>query len=281
MFDDRLKGVAFTRSWSFLLPRAGVVVKLAEGGDAYANVARGMREPFFRNIYDPQDFYATGPADLNPEDVWNVEAGTSWRRGGWRLRANAYWMHFRNEIVYAGALDDNGVPVYGNGARSRRLGLEVDAGASLRRGIGVDAALSLARNTFLRFREHDWEGGTAVYDGNRVAGFPAAMASIAAHADVGAGRVTLVLRHVGRFYLDNTQNAGRVNPAWTTADAAAKVPLPARKLGRLGPGQWSLDLRVHNLFDRRYTTFGYVDGGVPLFIPAAGRNVYAGLAMGW
>jgi len=281
MFDDRLKGVAFTRSWSFLLPRAGVVVNLAEGGDAYANVARGMREPFFRNVYDPQDYYATGPADLDPEDVWNVEAGTSWRRGGWRLRANAYWMHFRNEIVYAGALDDNGVPVYGNGARSRRVGLEVDSGVNVGRRVGVDAALSLARNTFLRYREHDWEGGAAVYDGNRVAGFPDVMGSITARADVGPARVTASLRHVGRFYLDNTQRADRVNPAWTTVDATAKVPLPARILGGLGPGQWALDVRVHNLLDRRYTTFGYVDGGVPLFIPAAGRNVYAGLSLEW
>ena len=27
-----------------------------------------------------------------------------------------------------------------------------------------------------------------------------------------------------------------------------------------------------NLLDARYTTFGYVDGGEGLYIPAAGRN---------
>jgi len=281
LFDDRLKGVAFTRAYGFVLPRAGVVVKLADGADAYATAARGMREPFFRNIYDPQDYYATGPADLDSEDVWNVETGTSWRRGRWRARANAYWMHFRNEIVYAGALDDNGVPVYGNGARSRRLGLEVDAGATVSSRIGVEAAVSLARNTFLRYREHDWEGGTAVYDGKRAAGFPGVMASAAAHANLGPARVSLSLRHVGRFYLDNTENAGRVNDAWTTADAVARVGLPARALRTLGLDRWALDLRVNNLLDRRYTSFGYVDGGVPLYIPAAGRSVYAGFSLGF
>ena len=132
-----------------------------------------------------------------------------------------------------------------------------------------------------RYREHDYEGGTAVYDGNRVAGFPDVMASVSAHADIGASRVSMALRHAGRFFLDNTESADRVNPAYTTVEAAAKVPLPARATGKLGPGRWALDLRVNNLFDRRYTSFGYVDSGVALFIPAAGRNVYAGLALGF
>ncbi len=279
MSEDRLRGVAFTRSYGFVLPRAGVVVKLGAGGDAYATAARGMREPFFRNLYDPQDYYATAPATLDPEDVWNLEAGTSWRRERWRLRANAFWMDFRNEIVYAGALDDNGVPVYGNGARSRRRGLEVDGSVSLPARIGVDAALSVARNTFVRYREHDFEGGTAVYDGNRVAGFPDVMASASAHADIGASRVSMALRHAGRFFLDNTERTDRVNPSYTTVDAAAKVPLPVRVTGMLGKGRWALDLRMNNLLNRRYTSFGYVDSGVALFIPAAGRNVYAGLAL--
>jgi iron complex outermembrane receptor protein len=190
-------------------------------------------------------------------------------------------MDFRNEIVYAGALDDNGVPVYGNGARSRRRGLELEGSLTLPARVGVDAALSLARNTFVRYREHDFEGGTAVFDGNRVAGFPDAMASVSAHADIGASRVSLALRHAGRFFLDNTESADRVNPAYTTVDAAAKLPLPARATGKLGKGRWALDLRVNNLLDRRYTSFGYVDSGVALFIPAAGRNVYAGLALGF
>jgi len=35
------------------------------------------------------------------------------------------------------------------------------------------------------------------------------------------------------------------------------------------------------VFDARYTSFGYVESGVALFIPAAGRNAYAGLTVGF
>ena len=277
--DDRLKGMAFTKTFNFVLPRAGAVVKLGPSSDVYVNVARGMREPFFRNLYDPQDYYST-PVSLAPEDVWNVEAGASVRRPAWRVRGNLYWMNFLNEIVYAGALDDNGVPNYGNGARSRRRGFEVDGSMTVAPHIGIDAALSVSRNTFTRYREFDFEGGAAIYDGNRVAGFPDAMASVAAHADWGASRISVAARRVGRFYLDNTQAARLVNRAYTVVDASGKIALPVGLAHALGCRRLELDLRLNNLFDRRYTTFGYVEGGEALFIPAARRHVYAGLTFG-
>jgi iron complex outermembrane recepter protein len=278
--DDKLKGVTLTAPYTFVLPRAGAVLKLAAHGEAYVNVARGMREPFLRNIYDPEDYYGT-VVSLDPEDVWNVETGTSWRGATWRLRANAYWMKFLNEIVYAGALDDNGVPVYGNGARSRRLGAELDGGWTITGRLSADAWLSIARNTFTSFREHDFEGGVAVYDGNRVAGFPDVMGAVSLRADLGPHRVSASLRHVGRLYLDNTQTASLVNPSYTTVDLSARIALAPLLRRAQGLERTALDLRVNNLFDARYTSFGYVDTGVALFIPAAGRNVYAGLTVGF
>ncbi|MEW5984388.1 MAG: TonB-dependent receptor [Acidobacteriota bacterium] len=277
--DDRLKGMAFTRDFRFVLPRAGAVVTLGSSGHVYVHVARGMREPFFRNLYDPQDYYAT-PAALDPEDVWNVEAGVSLRQSSWRLRANTFWMNFLNEIVYAGALDDNGVPIYGNGARSRRQGVEIDGSLTLAPRVGIDATLAVSRNRFTRYREFDFEGGAAVYDGNRVAGFPDVMASIVAHATIGRSRVSLAARRIGRFYLDNTQDDARVNRAYTSVDAVAKVALPERLARGTGCSRIDLDVRVNNLFDRRYATFGYVDDGLPVFIPAARRAVYVGLTFG-
>jgi iron complex outermembrane recepter protein len=278
--DDQLKGVAFTTPYTFVLPRAGAIVKLAPAGEAYVSVARGMREPFFRNLYDPQDYYST-IVPLDPEDVWNVEAGTSWRGSSWRVRANGFWMNFLNEIVYAGALDDNGVPIYGNGAKSHRLGAEVDGGWNVTKRFGADAWLSLSRNTFSDYREHDFDGGVAVYDGNRVAGFPAVMGAVSVRADIGPSRLSASVRHVGAFYLDNTQNGSLVNPSYTTADLSARIMLSALFRGSRGLGRTSLDLRVNNVFDARYTSFGYVESGVALFIPAAGRNAYAGLTVGF
>jgi iron complex outermembrane receptor protein len=279
MSEDQLKGVTFDAPYTFVLPRAGLLFQLGEASNAYVGVARGMREPFFRSLYDPQDYYST-PVTLDPEDVWNVEAGLSVARARWRARGNVFWMDFLNEIVYAGALDDNGVPIYGNGATSRRLGFEADASWAVAPWLTLDGALSLSRNTFTEYREYDFEGGSIVYDGNRIAGFPDVMGSLAARSQWRGHQFSALLRFAGRFYLDNTERADRANPAYAVADVAARLAIPTTWGGTVGPATLGLDLRVNNVFDEEYTSFGYVDG-VPLYIPAAGRNLYAGLTVGF
>jgi iron complex outermembrane receptor protein len=292
IYDDRLRGVAFDERYDFLLPRVGAVLRLADGFEAYAGVARGMREPAFRQIYDPQDYYGTR-VSLDPEDVWDWEAGVSIRRPEWRVRANLFSMRFANEIVYAGALDDNGVPVYGNGAKSHHRGLEADASWTPTSRFGLDASLALSRNTFTDYREFGWDGGEVVYDGNRIAGFPDLLASLTARCEARGVRMSLTLRHVGKFYLDNSEDnrldpeareeAGYVplvNPAFTALDLAATAPLPRALSDALGLGRLDAEARLNNAFDEEFTSFGYVDGGTPLFIPAAGRSVYVGLSLG-
>lgn len=298
MSKDRVKGMAFSETYDFLLPRAGAVWTLGEGSEAYLAVARGMREPAFRTIYDPQDYWGAR-VRLDPEDVWDWEAGISLRRPTWRLRANAFWMDFGNEIVWAGTLDDSGVPVYGNGARSLHRGVELDGSWQPFHKLGLDGALTLSRNTFTRFREVVDAETSNIYDGNRIAGYPDQMVSLTARTELAGVRLALTGRWVGRFYLDNTEDnrrtpaernvpgyVRRINPAFTVLDLSAGLPVPRTWTRAAGLGPSELELRVNNLLDRRYTTFGYVDwdddlGRLdPRFTPAATRSVYVGVNLG-
>jgi iron complex outermembrane receptor protein len=289
---DKLKGVAFTDTYDFLMPRFGALYHLDPGTDLYFNVARGMHEPAFRTIYDPEDYYGER-VTLRPEDVWDWEAGVSLRRQAWRLRGNLFWMNFPNEIVYAGKLDSSGVPIYANGAHSRHTGLEVDATVEPWSHLGLDAALTLSHNTFARYHEYNYDGTTNVYDGNHLAGYPDVLASLTARTRLGPAQLALTGRHAGEFYLDNTEDNRRnpearqqpgyvplVNPAFTVVDLSARTALPMSLSRALGLGKVELELRVNNLLDEAYTAFGYVDSGTPLFIPAAKRNVYVGLTVG-
>ncbi len=291
MQEDRIKGVAFTERYDFVLPRAGLVVALAPGAEAYAQVARGGREPAFRTIYDPQDYWGT-KVSLEPERVWDAEAGISLRRRSWRLRGNFFFMRFGNEIVWAGALDDNGVPVWGNGARSRHRGFEMDGAWEPSDRFALEGTVTLSRHTFDRYREFAFDGTAEVFDGNRIAGFPDLLASLGARLTTGFARWRLTLRHVGRFYLDNSEDNRRyperrdvgdyvplANPAFTLVDLQVGAAVPATLAQALGLQGLRVELRVGNLLDRRYTSFGYVDGGEPYFIPAAGRNVFGGLTL--
>ncbi|HVO10154.1 MAG TPA: TonB-dependent receptor [Vicinamibacteria bacterium] len=291
MSQDLLKGMAFDQPYDFVLPRLGAVVHLGRDTDAYLNACRGGRSPNFNQLYDPEDYYGER-ATLAPEDVYDYEAGVSLRRASWRGRLNLFFMDFRNEIVWAGALDDNGVPIYGNGARSHHTGAELEGSWSPSRRFGLEGHLSLSHNTFVDYKEHEDDGSVVSYDGNRIAGYPDVMGALTVRTQLGPARISLSGRHVGRFYLDNTQDnrtdpqarqepgyVPLINPSYTVFDAIVRADLPQRATQGLGGMRVGIELRVNNLFDRRYTPFGYVDTG-PLFIPAATRSVYLGLSLG-
>ena len=292
MLDDKVNDVSFAESFTFALPRLGAVLTLGAGAEAYANIARGMKEPAFRTIYDPQDYYGTRAA-LDPEDVWDLEVGAAVRRGRGRARAPPPRMKFSHAIVYAGALDDSGVPIYGNGARSIHRGVELEASASPSSRFGVDGSLTLSRNTFTEYSEQWAPGVEVVYDGNRIAGYPDVLANVTLRGSLAPLSWTLAARHAGRFFLDNSEDNRRnpeatqapgyvplVNDAYTVVDAALRLPLPETWVRPAGLQQVALELRCNNVFDATYTAFGYVDGG-PQYIAAAGRSVYWGVTLGF
>lgn len=291
MRDDSIRGEAFSETYRFSLPRAGAVLRLGEGAEVSFQAARGMREPTFRSLFDPQDYYGQRVA-LDPEDVWNFELGVAVRRPTWRVRGTLSYLDFANEIVYAGALDDNGVPIYGNGARSRHRAAELEGSWQPTPRLGFDLSLTAMRNTFTRFREFGWDGSAIVHDGNRIGGHPTSLATAAARWQTAGTHLAVALRRAGTMYLDSSEDNRRyperradpayvplINPAFTLVDLLARVDLERIAPRRAGAVPITLELRINNLLDENYTSFGYVEDGEPLFIPAAGRNVYAGLVV--
>ncbi len=293
MGKDRRNGVTVDADYGWVLPRLGVGFRPAAGWNLFANVSRGAREPAFRDIYDPQDYWAT-PNHLAHEELTDYEVGTERRWAAGFAKLNAYLMHFDNEIVWAGALDDNGVPVTANGAVTNHRGIEAEVGLDPVPRWGGHLAMSWSHNTFEDFREYDYDGNFVDYSGNRIAGVADLLATLQLSGGIGSVDVLLVLRHVGRFYLDNTEDLRkspdarsepgyihRVNPSFTSADLSFKIDLGHLVADALSARKAALDVRVNNLTDELYTTFGYMDWPDPRWTPAATRSVYTGLTVDW
>jgi len=292
MDEDQRNGVELTQSYSFLLPRMGVMWQPAPDWSIFANVSRGAREPAFRDIYDPQDYWAQVTA-LEEEEVVDYELGGEhrWRTGYARL--NLYWLDFTNEIVWAGGLDDNGVPINANAAASTHRGVELEVGLNPRPRWGAHLSVAYSRRIFDEFLEYDWDGNAIDYSGNRIGGHPDLLATLQLQGGVGPVDALLTIRRVGRFYLDNTEDmrkdpearqepgyVHRVNDAFTTLDLSLQVDL-GRPIADLARARMvRLDLRLNNLMDALYTTYGYV-WPEPVWIPAATRSAYVGLTMDW
>lgn len=303
--DDVFNGYNFDEDYVFLMPRLGASWMAREELEVYGSWSRGEAEPIFRELYDPESagstpgFAMLDPATgtlsdplIDPERVDDFALGVR-ARGGWgEATLGGYWMKFVDEIVYNGRIDDNGNPITGNAARSRHAGIEGSFTVRPARRLELSGNFHVADDRFDEYLEYFDATTTTDYSGNRIAGFPGWAARARAQWNVGTGALDVAVDHAGRQYLDNTENE-RKNPAlrddpswedrtiepWTSVNAGARWTFP----GALGGRALELDVRVNNIFDARYETAGYVDypapayAPTPVWIPAATRNVFAGV----
>lgn len=296
MRNDRVRGYSYDASYDFLSPRVGANWNVTDRWNVYARAAAGKSEPYFSNVWDPEDAYAdpralfagldpasrrlTDPG-ARPETYRSVEAGFGWRDGADRLKANVYRIDFRDEFVYAGGLDEDGVPITTNAGRSVHEGVELEGAFRLPGEIDLSGYAAFSRDVLKRYvlldgpLPLDWSG-------NRVALFPDSMARVAVARAFGAVRLEASARRVGTIYTDNSENerkdpAARETPGYvpkkvdphTVVDLAGSVSLPRRLTVRV----W-----VRNALDREYETIGYSYGTYSEFFPAAGRNLFASVA---
>jgi len=294
MHDDRISDVDFDISYSYLLPRLGLAYHPNPHWSLYTNVSRGAREPAFRDIYDPQDYWTPPPQDLESEELTDFELGGSYRWSTGAATLNFYYLDFSNAIVWAGGLDNNGDPVTANGAVTEHQGVELDLNwAPLPRWSG---RLSLARSdaTIVDFVEFGWDGDELDHSDNSLPVNPEWLGTLELRGGAGPVDGFLQFRFVDDFYLDNTQNmrkfpeirrepdyVDRVNPAYAVLDLGLDVDLGHTLAQLISARRISLQVRANNLTDELYTTFGYFDGVQPVWIPAATRNGYVGLTVDW
>jgi iron complex outermembrane receptor protein len=294
MHDDKLEGVDFDASFSYLLPRLGLSFHPDERWSLYGNISRGGREPAFRDLYDPQDYWAPPPQDLDPEELTDFELGAryTWRTGGANL--NVYYLDFDNAIVWAGGLDNNGDPVTANGAVTEHKGVELDLEWAPRPRWNARLSLAWADNTIVEFFENIWGGGSMDHSGNALPVSPEWLGTLELRGGAGPVDGFLRLRFVDDFFLDNTEDmrkypeisgdpdyVHRVNEAYTSLDLGLEADLGRSAADFLGARRIGLRARVNNLTDNLYTTFGYFDGSQPVWIPAATRNAYLGMTFDW
>ena len=305
MRRDLSRGFSFDGRYSWLTPRFGVNWNKSPAFGMFAAVAGARSEPAFRDIWDPQDpdsdpraaFARVAAAGrqfteprARPESLFDLEAGATLAIGRGRLRLAAYRMRFRDELVFAGGLDDDGNPLTANAGRSIHQGLELALRAPLGGGVDLDGYVSASsdRLSALVLRSVDAAGQpvAADYSGNRVALFPRHLARLRLARTLGPLRVAFGARHVGRLFTDNSENE-RKTPAARAAEGYVNkfvdpgLTLDAQATWRVGK-RLRLQAFGENLGNRRFTTFGYsypnddFSGFYSEFFPAATRGVYLG-----
>ncbi|MBD0255479.1 MAG: TonB-dependent receptor, partial [Cytophagales bacterium] len=204
-YNQRLENVQQRVQYPFFNPKAGLTYRLGGPARLYASYAVSHREP------TRDDFTQSSPESRpRPERLGNWEAG--FRRQGktTRLGANLYYMHYRDQLVLTGEINDVGAYVRTNIPRSYRAGLELDGSVQLLNKLHWAANATFSRNKIRDFRQFvdDYDLGEQRLDAYRetdISFSPRFIgSSTLTYSPVKDLSVALVSKYVSKQYLDNT-----------------------------------------------------------------------------
>jgi len=315
--NDKFKPFDFSVKYDFFTPRAGVNYNFNDKLSAFLNFSIARREPRLKDIYDAESPYSVPnfrvidtikgiyeDALIKPEEMFDYEAGFGYISGRIKADLNFYQMNFKNEIVNNGQLDNVGQPIVGNAGKSVHRGVELEinvkpfAQSSLS-NFSIAGNLNLSENFFDEYLEVagvDSSGNIIYgndYSGNQIILTPNIIANVSLNYSFNGFNSYIALQHIGKQYLDNSENerkdislrnqpgyVDKVIRPYTVVNAGLSLNI-ARFIDQKVFTKLELNFKANNIFDVLYETSGSISGGVPYWIPAATRNIYGELKIGF
>lgn len=119
--DNNLAAYAANNTWHFFNPKVGILAKVKPQHHVYASFAIGNREPNRDDV-----MASTASKKAKSETLYDVEAGYKFLNGKFPLSANFYYMHYKDQLVLTGRLNDVGNPIKENVPVSYRTGIELN-----------------------------------------------------------------------------------------------------------------------------------------------------------
>ncbi|HEY5125481.1 MAG TPA: TonB-dependent receptor [Ignavibacteria bacterium] len=249
------------------------------------------------------------------EEMKDYELGFGYAGDLMKANLNLYWMDYTNEIVSNGQLDNFGQPLTWNAGKSVHRGIELEFEYNLlaknHNGVTyknpfltLSGNLSLSDNYFEKYLEKkliDSLGNIygSDYSGNQILLNPQIIGNLSLNFNSDYGiNAYLTVQYIGKQYLDNSQNEEKnpeaklvpgyvnkvINP-YTVFNAGVSLDLiPILKSDKLNKFFKSLEtsLKINNILNNFYeATGGINNAGAPIWIPAAERNIFFNLKVGF
>jgi iron complex outermembrane receptor protein len=267
-------------NYSFFNPKAGISYTLNDHQEVYASFAVGNKEP------NRDDFEAGVHNTPKAETLRDVEAGYTFRSNNMVLKANVYYMDYKNQLVQTGQLNDVGAYTRTNIPKSYRTGIELQGSTRLGNlfTLAVNAALSQNKVKDFKNFVDNYDTGiqdTISYNNSTIAFSPAFVGGYTLSArPIKQLEFSLIGKYVSRQYLDNTGDKARSLDGYYTNDIRINYVVPQHFFKELG-----LQFMLNNIFNKKYSPNGYTyahieEGAVKSsngYYPMAGTNFFAGI----
>ncbi len=281
-------------SYTFFNPKAGATWFIQPSGPqrqkAYASIAVANKEP------NRDDFEAGATNMPSPERLYDTEAGYELTHSKWSVSANAYYMHYKDQLVLTGKINDVGAYTRTNVDVSYRAGIELQAGWAPLSWLSANGNATFSRNRIENFREYvdNYDDGTQreidhgttdiAFSPTVIAGGGLTFTPFQRSERGKAFGIELLGKYVGRQFLDNTGNEARSIDAYGLCDLRLRYKLAVRPFRELG-----VTLMLNNVLNKEYESNGYTysyiyDGATTtqnFFFPQAGFNWLLGVTMKW
>tara|TARA_B110000037_G_scaffold22225_1_gene25001 strand:- start:535 stop:2697 length:2163 start_codon:yes stop_codon:yes gene_type:complete len=133
-----LVNMLIDETYGFFNPKLGVTFQFAPNSNVYASYARANREP------SRSDFESN--PNIKSEQLNDFEIGWRYNNKSLMINVNSYYMHYNEQLILTGALDDVGAPIRKNSGDSYRLGLEIEAAYAFSNKFKVQPNITFSSN---------------------------------------------------------------------------------------------------------------------------------------
>ena len=280
-YDNDLSNIQQQVKLNFFNPKGGLTYDLNSRSRIYASYSIANKEP------SRDDFTESTPLSRpKHENLQDIETGIKFKSKNLSAGVNYYYMHYNDQLVLTGEINDVGAYTRTNVDKSYRTGIELEGAIRVLRNLTWQANLTLGKSGILKFHEfadslssdYDWQDNVIIntYDDTPIAFSPEIIGSSVLTFEIFKSlSVSFISKYVGDQFLDNTANENRKLDAYLINDFRINFSRKLWKFNKIEAG-----FVIYNLFDEMYSSNGYTYSyfvGPDLitenfYYPQAGRN---------
>ncbi len=276
--------------YHFINPKIGVSRNFSHKNQSrsklYTSFAIAQKEP------NRDDFESTKQDLPKHERLYDMELGYDFKAHRWDMSINGYYMHYKDQLILTGKINDVGESTRQNVATSFRTGIETAVSFHPIEKLTLHANATYSKNKIKNFYEYidDYDHGGQIenfYKKTDIAFSPNFIAFGSLSYEPFNGKwynQQLIFdwstKYISRQYLDNTSDRTRSIRPYSTTNVSIRYNVQTKFVKDLG-----LHLSLNNIFNKKYEsngyTFSYWYGGVlsteNYYFPQAGFNLLMGV----
>ncbi len=233
------------KQYSFFNPKAGLTYLINQDQNLYFSYARANREP------NKDDFEAN--ANVKPERLNDFELGWRYSNENIKINSNFYYMHYNEQLVLTGALDDVGSPIRANSGKSYRLGLELDAQFQFGSQFSIQPAIAFSANKNIDYKT-PFDGELVNLGKTNISFSPEIVASNAfVYQPINNLQLSFLSKYVGEQYMSNSDAERSKLAAYFVSDFNLFYEIKPKSIFK----SIVISALVNNIFNKKYVSNGF------------------------